>query len=200
MLQAFTYFLAGVVCYRYGIYLSRMKVFLTILFVASGLFVSCTNAQSDYSNQIHYITDTTGDFDGLIKKFKGRVIYVDMWATWCRPCRQELKQAKDIANFQRFAVKDNIVILYICLDGDGRNWKTFINRNDLFGYHVLVNRRLDDDLHTKFAISELRRGKIKKGFYIPRHLIIDKKGFIADSLADRQGSASVYSELTKLVK
>jgi thiol-disulfide isomerase/thioredoxin len=199
-LQTFTYFHVGVVCYRSAIYLSRMKVFLTVLFVASGLFVSYTNAQSDHSNQIHYITDATVDFDGLIKKFKGKVIYVDMWATWCRPCRQELKQTKDIANFQRFAVKNDIVILYICLDRDGNNWKSFISRNDLFGYHVLVNRRLDDDLHTKFAVFQLRRGKIKKGFYIPRHLIIDRNGFVADSSVSGQGSSAVYSELAKLLR
>jgi thiol-disulfide isomerase/thioredoxin len=177
-----------------------MKVFLTVFFVASGLFASYTNAQSDQSSQIHYITDATVDFDGLIKKFKGRVIYVDMWATWCRPCRQELKQAKDVATFQRFAVKNNIVTLYICLDRDGAIWKSFINRNDLFGYHVLVNRHLYDDLHIKFAVLQSRQGKMKKGLYIPRHLIIDKNGFVADSSAGAQGSAAVYSELTKMLK
>jgi thiol-disulfide isomerase/thioredoxin len=177
-----------------------MKVFLAVLFVASVLFVSCTSPQSDHSSQIHFIADTTADFDGLIKKFKGRVIYVDMWATWCRPCRQELKQTKDIAMFQRFAEKDNIVILYICFDVDGRNWKTFINRNDLVGYHVLVNHHLYDDLHIKFAVLQSRQFKMKKGLYIPRHLIIDKNGFVADSSAGAQGSATVYSALTKMLK
>lgn len=177
-----------------------MKAFLTEFLLIFSLFGYPAKAQSVADSQIHYVSDSAFDFDGLIKKFKGRVIYVDMWATWCRPCRQELKQAKDIASFQRFAEKNNIVTLYICFDEDGRNWKSFINRNDLFGYHVLVNRHLYDDLHIKFAVLQLRKGKIKKGFYIPRHLIIDKKGFIADSLADGQGSASVYSELAKLVK
>ncbi|HWZ16901.1 MAG TPA: thioredoxin-like domain-containing protein [Mucilaginibacter sp.] len=177
-----------------------MKAFFAGFIMVFIFCVYTAKAQSAVDNQIHYISDTTVNFDGLVKKFKGRLIYVDMWATWCRPCRQELKQAKDVANFQRFAVKNNIVTLYICLDRDGSYWKSFINRNDLFGYHILVNHRFYDDLHTKFAVSQLRQGKIKKSLYIPRHLIIDRNGLVADSSAGGQGSAAVYSELTKLLK
>lgn len=39
---------------------------------------------------------TTIKYSSIIEKYKGKVIYVDMWASWCTPCRKEIKKMKSI--------------------------------------------------------------------------------------------------------
>ncbi|MDO3624666.1 thioredoxin-like domain-containing protein [Mucilaginibacter sp. BT774] len=186
-----------------------MKIYKTIairIFVCSVficlLHTSSSKAQSHLANnntRYRYLTDTTSDFNGLINQFKGRIIYVDIWATWCSPCRNELRMKKNIHDFKQFADKNNIILLYICCDKNGDNWKQFIAANQLSGYHILVNSHIDSDFHTTFSSVQTRNGKPKRSFFIPRHMIIDTAGRVADSTADSQGAAAVYAALNKLL-
>ncbi|MBC7399336.1 MAG: TlpA family protein disulfide reductase [Mucilaginibacter sp.] len=157
-----------------------------------------TNAQVTTS-KIHYLTDTTLNFDGLISQFKNKVIYVDAWATWCVPCRQELQRKKDVQAFANFAAKNDIVILYICCDYNGSKWKQYIKANNLAGYHFLINKAVHDDFHTTLSQVQMRSKVMKRSFYMPRHIIIDKNGVIADSNATQQGNPKVYATLKKLL-
>jgi thiol-disulfide isomerase/thioredoxin len=172
---------------------------LAVVVIACILLVNRSAAQVSKANNIHYITGSPANFDSLISKFKGKIIYVDMWATWCHPCRLELQKTKDIKTFSDFALKNDIVILYICCDNNGKSWKGFIKNYKLAGYHVLDNDSLNTDLHRRFSYELHGRMTLKYGFYIPRHLIIDQKGAVADSMADPQGSALVYARLNRLI-
>ena len=175
--------------------LQKTKSTLCLVILAL-LFSLNANAQK---SKIRYLTDTITSFDQLISKFKNKIVYIDYWATWCSPCRQELRDVKAIKKFEDFAVKNDIVILYVCVDYDGQKWKPFINENHLNGYHLLTNLKLDTDTKSKFSFYENRRGKLKKGFYIPRHLIIDQKGIVADSMALDRRNPNLYAELQNLI-
>ena len=175
--------------------LQKTKSTLCLVILAL-LFSLNANAQK---SKIRYLTDTITSFDQLISKFKNKIVYIDYWATWCSPCRQELRDVKAIKKFEDFAVKNDIVILYVCVDDGGRKWKSFINENHVNGYHLLTNLKLDTDTKSKFSFYENRRGKLKKGFYIPRHLIIDQKGIVADSMAVDRRNPKLYAELQNLI-
>jgi thiol-disulfide isomerase/thioredoxin len=166
---------------------------ILILTLLSALRV---NAQE---NRVHYITDSIKSFDSLLGKFKGSIVYVDIWASWCQPCQQELRDKKAIKAFDIFGSKHNIVVLYICADKDESKWKAVINQNKLTGYHIWLNPALRQDIFGRFSFYENRAGVIKKGFYIPRHLIIDQLGMVADSMADHQNSVLLYTRLQTLL-
>lgn len=176
--------------------LSNLKPFVLILII-SLIFFKPATAQVATSN-IHYIADTTVNFNGLISKFKNKIIYVDAWATWCAPCRQELQRKKDVRAFAKFAAKNDIVILYICCDKDGSKWKQYIKANNLTGYHFLENNAVHTDFHTTLSQVQMRSKSLKRSFYMPRHIIIDKNGAVADSSAAEQGNVKVYATLLKL--
>lgn len=156
-------------------------------------------AQATRNRTVNYLTDTSANFQTLISQFKGKIVYVDIWATWCSPCRQELRKAKEIEAFADFAKKNNIAILYICADHNAKGWKQFITSNNLTGYHCLTGQALDNDFHTIFSSVQLRSGVMKRSFYIPRHMIVDQAGTIVDSTAGPQGSMDVYRKISKLI-
>jgi thiol-disulfide isomerase/thioredoxin len=154
------------------------KKFLKVVLFTLFCFIHPAHAQTTESSNIHYITDTTANVDSLISRFKNKVIYVDIWATWCHPCRAELMKKKDIQKFADFAAQNDIVILYICCDRDGNSWKSFISENKLVGYHILVNPYINKDLHATFATVQNRNGVMKRSFYIPRHIIVNQQGMV----------------------
>ena len=176
----------------------KIKLSLLLLIFAAVISSKHVNAQTNNKGKIVFINDTTLNFNSLINKFKGKIVYVDIWATWCSPCRQELLKRKDIKAFQDFASKNDIVILYICCDKQDW-WKHFVTTNKLIGYHILVNKYIDQAFHTTFSSVQNRVGIMKRSFYIPRHMIIDQSGAVVDSTVDRQGSASVYQKITQLI-
>jgi thiol-disulfide isomerase/thioredoxin len=164
--------------------------------------VLSVNAQTTAKSNIHYINDTTLNFSRLINQFKNKIIYVDVWAPWCTPCRQELQDKKAMQRFAAYAAKNDIVILYIAGDKDRSKWMSYIINNNLVGYHFLMNKAVYVDFHTTYAEVQKRGrgGVLKRSLYLPRHLIIGKNGIVADSLADRQGSPKVYAVLNKLLQ
>jgi hypothetical protein len=54
-------------------------------------------------------------------------------------------------------------------------------------------------MHRKFSYSQTKPVRLRKDFYIPRHIIVGKDGMIADSMADREGSTSLYNALNKMI-
>ena len=118
-----------------------------IIYLALVLNAIATNAQVAGDGKIIYIKDNGENFSSLIDKYKGQIIYIDVWATWCLPCRQELLKQKAKA-FRNFAKRNNIVMLYLCCDKDEFTWKKFVAANHLSGYHFFMNEPIRRDFHS----------------------------------------------------
>lgn len=174
----------------------KLSILITLVYLTG---LNQVKAQVAHNHPIKYLTDTSANFQTLISRFKGKIIYVDIWATWCSPCRQELRKAKEIKAFADFAKKNDIVILYICADRNFKGWKQFITSNNLAGYHCLAGQALNNDFHTIFSSVQLRSGVMKRSFYIPRHIIVNQAGAVIDSAAGPQGSMDVYRKISKLI-
>ena len=69
-------------------------------------------------------------------KWKGKVVYVDFWATWCEPCIREWPQLDRLA--ERFAGRDEVVILAISMDSDPALIAPFLQRMSLADTRVRV--------------------------------------------------------------
>ena len=118
-------------------------------------------------------TDVEGMSDGekilrkLIEPYQGKIIYVDIWGTWCTPCRENLKESWKVKE----ALKDyDIVYLYLANRSSDEAWKSVINEYDLTGPNC-VHYNLPTDQQS--AIEQY----IGVNGY-PTYKLIDKQGNI----------------------
>ncbi|HSC53398.1 MAG TPA: TlpA disulfide reductase family protein [Phnomibacter sp.] len=108
------------------------------------------------------LPDTSGRMVSF-KEFKGKVVLIDVWATWCGPCRAQFPFMKEVEKM--YEHNENIVFVGISTDKvkDKQKWLNAIQKEGLPGIQLL------DDFGMAFA----RKYDIAA---IPRFLLIDKQG------------------------
>lgn len=126
------------------------------------------------------------NFKDIIKEFEGKVVYVDFWASWCGPCRQEFPSAKKV--HQDLKGKE-VVFLYISFDRNEEDWKKGISKLGLNGYHLYPTDSQKQEIVDKFQVTG-----------IPRYMLVDKKGKIVNGDAPRPSSGEVKTLVEGLLK
>ncbi|SEG43468.1 TlpA family protein disulfide reductase [Flavobacterium urumqiense] len=142
------------------------KIFaLFIAFVA----ISCTNAQQKTAFSKEALSETLLSTDGnqvafkdILKKYKGKTVVVEVWASWCGDCVKVMPKIKELQ-----ANNPNVAYVFISMDKAADKWKTGIEKHELKGQHFMAN----DQMKGVF-------GKAIDLDWIPRYIIIDKKGKI----------------------
>ncbi|MEO8535326.1 MAG: TlpA disulfide reductase family protein [Flavobacterium sp.] len=116
--------------------------------------------------------------------FKGKFVYIDLWATWCAPCKKEIPFLK---NYEKEFRGQNIVFVSISTDRvkDHDKWKKMVNELKLTGVQLFANGDLS--FENAYEVTS-----------IPRFILIDPQGNIADPDAPRP-SEDRLKELLKEV-
>lgn len=122
-----------------------------------------------------------------LSDFKGKVVYLDIWASWCGPCRKQFPAAKAMKEQLSKKEKKSIVFLYISIDNTETVWKKAIKELGIEGTHGLSQGGWGSEVTSKFGVSS-----------IPRYLIFDKKGKVVDQNAPRPSDPRTLTILKKL--
>jgi len=116
-----------------------------------------------------------------LKDFAGKALYIDLWATWCGPCVEEVPYLEKLK--QQYKGKD---ITFISLDVYDREdkWKQMIKKKKMGGWQ-LINTDRNMPFLKKYVVDG-----------IPRFILLDKDGKVVDANAPRPSSGE---ELTGLI-
>lgn len=150
-------------------------------------------ARQDKSAQITYYENASyPTLQKVLEQFKGKVVYLDTWATWCGYCQQEFTWLPELK--QRFG-KD-LVYLYISIDEDSKasEWKSMAGFFKLEGNHYRVGNNGENykRLLQIFGKKEADR------FGIPAYAIINRQGEVVVNNAFRPGDKErLYQQLEK---
>ena len=138
--------------------------------------------------------DIAPDFNGRtlegalisLKDFKGKVVYVDVWASWCGPCLEEIPYAKKLHSaFQ----EDKVIFLNVSIDRSREAWKKRLgNEKDWLGTHIILDQREHDTFAKNYKVVG-----------IPKYLLIDQAGKIVSADASRPSSKSIKEEIASLL-
>ncbi len=117
---------------------------------------------------------------------KGKYVYVDVWATWCGPCKREIPFLKEMD--EEYHGK-NIAFVSLSIDKMEHKdkWLKMIKDEDLKGIQILADKDWNSEFVTAYNI---------KG--IPRFILIDKEGNILDSNAPRPSDPYLKEVLSGL--
>lgn len=134
------------------------------------------------------ILGTNGKYFTL-NDLKGKVVYIDFWASWCGPCRGQFPYSKELhKKFTSKQLKD-LVFLYISIDKTKEIWEKAREQNGLDEFeNGLVPGDWGSEIVKQYKISS-----------IPRYMLIDKKGNIVDPNAKRPSDPAVFNEIVRLI-
>ena len=128
----------------------------------------CSNAQKkEFSKEAlsEKLVSVDGDqvgFKAILEKFKGKTLVIEVWASWCGDCVKAMPKIKELQE-----ANPEVNYLFISMDKTFDKWKEGIEKHELRGNHYLAN----DGMKGAF-------GKALDLDWIPRYIILDKKGKI----------------------
>ncbi len=114
---------------------------------------------------------------------KGKYVYIDVWATWCGPCKREIPHLKEVE--AKYHDKDiEFVSISIDRKKDHETWTNMVKDEELKGVQLFA----DNDWNSQFVKDYLING-------IPRFILLDKEGKIIRADAPRPSN----EQLTEII-
>lgn len=123
-----------------------------------------------------------------LNDLRGKYLYIDIWATWCGPCRKEIPHMKKLeADYHG----KNIEFISISIDSpkDYEKWKAFVSNENMGGIQLYAQNAWEADIVRDFNI----RG-------IPRFILIDPAGKIIDPDVERPSTEAIRKQFDELLK
>ncbi|APZ47044.1 redoxin [Polaribacter reichenbachii] len=127
-----------------------------------------------------------------LNSFKGKYVYIDVWATWCGPCIQQIPYLQAL---EKEYHNKNITFVSISTDESRRSggsweaaekkWRDFVKKRNMSGVQLWAGQ--DYSFQQDYQISG-----------IPRFILIDPQGNIVNANAPRPSDPNLKSLFTSL--
>jgi len=122
----------------------------------------------------------------ILDDHKGKIIYLDIWATWCSPCRREMPFSKEL---MQTLDSDKIAFIYLCIDSDKDKWKAIISELDISGSHYFATPDQSRFLYQLFEMNG-----------VPQYVLLDTKGNVIEKgIQLRPSESLIKTKIDKLL-
>ncbi|SMC57958.1 TlpA family protein disulfide reductase [Pedobacter nyackensis] len=115
------------------------------------------------------------DTDGKLVRssdFKGKMLVIDCWGTWCGPCKETLPLFRTVA--ANYKDSTDIVFITVALETkDGIDWRAYLKEHNMeqeINLHLVRNSKDDDFFRDIYKMNTY-----------PRYIVLDRKGNFLDS-------------------
>ena len=125
------------------------------------------------------------DIEGKVvnlSDFRGKIVFLHFWASWCEPCTDELQNINKLAYE---LAGEEVVILNVSLDEYSNTWQKKVEETQLSGIQLWA-KGLWSEVPMSYGIRTL-----------PGYLIITKEGIIANSSAFPPSTPEVTSQILR---
>jgi len=142
---------------------------------------------SKIKSVVKEVPKTDGDkvFEAIMTNYKGKVVFVDFWATWCSPCREGITRIKPL---KEELANENVAFVYITNPSSPKT--TFDNMiPDIKGEHYRLTQDEWNVISGKFSISG-----------IPHYVLVGKEGQVINPHLMSMGNEQLKNMLMKYVK
>ncbi len=140
------------------------KIFLLLIIV----FVSCSDDPKEFSEEANLemligLDDSKITLREVLYQQKGKKIFIDVWASWCKDCIAGFPKVKELQ--KEFP---DVVFLFLSVDISNPSWKRAIERYNLVGEHYNLPKGMNEGDFVDFVNLN----------WISRYMVIDEKGQI----------------------
>ncbi len=122
-------------------------------------------------------------FETILNQNKGKVIYIDFWASWCAPCLHEMPYSIQLSKEYK-----DIVFIYIAINDKKDNWLSALQKAGHSSNSYLILNPQSSSLIKDLQISS-----------IPRYLIYDKEGRLVYANAPSPSSNEIANILEMML-
>jgi len=119
-----------------------------------------------------------------LKDFKGKYVYIDVWATWCKPCKVEHTFLKQLE--EHFSNNNELQIISISTDREYDKWEKYITKNSIKGVQLYSGS--NSDFVKFYDIGAL-----------PRFIFLDKEGKVISPDEIRPSNSKTLEKLEATV-
>lgn len=125
------------------------------------------------------------NFESFLRRQKGKLVYVDFWASWCAPCIRSIPDSKRLAE----DFSDHVSFVYLSIDEDRALWQ---RATEKYGLNDFNNNFLILNAKTSEMLRSIELGSI------PRYLIYDNNGILVHQNAPDPGSEEIRNLFRKI--
>jgi thiol-disulfide isomerase/thioredoxin len=120
---------------------------------------------------------------GRFPEYRGKVVLLDFWASWCGPCRNALPNLKRL---QAVYGSDDFVVISISEDDDEDTWRAFVA-----GHGMTWPQRLDGDssLQHQFGVNAL-----------PTYVLLGRDGSVIQKFVGEEMAESILERIAPALK
>ena len=169
------------------------RVFLLFsLFLMSYAFAQKVPSVMKTSFSKEALAQKITDIDGktttiskILEKHKGKVLVIDLWASWCRDCLNAMHKAKELED-----KNPNVKFIFLSLDRNEEAWKKGLEKHEMtqkenYWFHV----GWKNDFNNYIDLN-----------WIPRYLIVNQKSGIAKYYAISPEDPEIQKTIDDLSK
>lgn len=145
------------------------------------LIEDSTNYEPDEDLVLTSLEGESMTYNHLLNKLKGKMVYVDFWASWCSPCIREFPYTESLR--EKFQA-DDVVFVYISKDQDEEAWSHACEKYGLQKHSYRVK-----NLFTSYQLEQMKID------YIPHYMLYDKQGKVLQEYAPRPSDKKLLNLL-----